>query len=366
MRAIVVIPGIPNSIRLRDIPEPTIDSVPGGKGVLVQVLQVGVDGTDREIIAGTYGQAPPGDEYLVLGHEAFGRVIAIGPNVKTLSPGDYVTALVRRPGTSIYDQIGDQDLTTDDIYFERGISRLHGFLTERYVDAEEFLMRVPDGLKSVAALAEPITIAEKGLRHAELAQRRLKIWQPKHALVMGAGTIGLVATLLLRLKGIKTVTTDIDQPPTLKSDLIQEIGGTYVNIKQHELSTIASTHGPFDIVLEAVGSAAVMAEGMEVIAKNGVLLLVGLPAGPDATVSVEALKNIVLGNKLILGTVNQNRVDIETGLRSMAYSQLCYPGWLNRLLTHRVEGLEQYQEVTRLLTKEKSAIKIYVEVSRAA
>src|SRR5919199_1848731 len=127
MKAIAVHPGTPNSIHLRDIPEPSVDDIRGGRGVKVKVLRVGVDGTDKEINAAEYGAAPDGDDFLVTGHESLGRVVEVGPAVPShIRPGTLVVATVRRPGTSIYDQIGLQDFTTDDVYFERGINKRHG------------------------------------------------------------------------------------------------------------------------------------------------------------------------------------------------------------------------------------------------
>src|SRR5437879_9718166 len=122
MKAIAVHPGRPDSMHVREIAMPLIGEVPGGRGVLVEVLRVGVDGTDKEINAAEYGQAPPGDDFLITGHESFGHVVDTGPNVPaSLRPGTFVVATVRRPGTSIYDRVGMQDFTTDDVYFERGI-----------------------------------------------------------------------------------------------------------------------------------------------------------------------------------------------------------------------------------------------------
>ena len=120
MKAIAVFPGTPNSIHLAEWPKPSVGDIADGRGVLVKVLRVGVDGTDREINAAKYGAAPAGYDFLVLGHENFGR--------KELQPGDYMVATARRPGSSIYDQIGLYDMTTDDTHFEHGINRLHGFL----------------------------------------------------------------------------------------------------------------------------------------------------------------------------------------------------------------------------------------------
>jgi glucose 1-dehydrogenase len=143
MKAIAVVPGRPDSVHLAELPRPTVAEVPNGRGVLVKVLRVGVDGTDKEINAAEYGAAPPGFDFLVVGHESFGRVEAVGPSVTELRPGDYVVATVRRPGSSLYDRIGTYDMTTDDTYFERGINLRHGYLTEYYVDEPEYIVKVP-------------------------------------------------------------------------------------------------------------------------------------------------------------------------------------------------------------------------------
>jgi threonine dehydrogenase-like Zn-dependent dehydrogenase len=129
MKAIAVFPGKPNSMHLAELQKPSIGEIPDGRGVLVKVLRVGVDGTDKEINAAEYGTAPEGYDFLVIGHESFGQVEEVGHNVTEFQPGDYVVATVRRPGYSIYDRIGSYDMSTDDSYFERGINLRHGFLT---------------------------------------------------------------------------------------------------------------------------------------------------------------------------------------------------------------------------------------------
>src|SRR5689334_18949813 len=206
MKAIAVKPGKPDTVHLTELPAPTVGDVPNGRGVLVRVLRVGVDGTDKEINAAEYGQAPPGYDFLIIGHESFGQVEAVGPNVTELKPGDYVAATVRRPGSSLYDTIGTYDMTTDDTYFERGINLRHGFLTEYYVDDPEYIVRVPAGLKEVGVLMEPTSVAEKAIAQAYEVQRRLRVWRPRRAAVLGAGTLGLLATLFLRLRGLEVVT----------------------------------------------------------------------------------------------------------------------------------------------------------------
>ncbi len=268
MKAITVIPGKPNSAHLRDVPKPKVSDVPNGRGVLVKILRVGVDETDKEINAAEYGAAPPGDDYLITGHESFGIVEEVGPKVRELKIGDFVVATVRRPGSSIYDKIGMYDMTTDDTYFERGINLRHGFLTEYYVDEPEYIVKVPQGLKEVGVLLEPTSVIEKGIAQAYEIQRRLRVWHPRRAAVLGSGTIGILATLGFRIRGLEVCVLSKTKPPYLNSDLIEEIGGQYYSTEDISPLEAAKKHGPFDIIFEATGSSPLVFEAMDILGKK--------------------------------------------------------------------------------------------------
>jgi threonine dehydrogenase-like Zn-dependent dehydrogenase len=365
MKAIAVFPGKADSVHLAELPSPSVSEIRDGHGVLVKVLRVGVDGTDKEINAAEYGIAPPGYEFLVLGHESFGQVIEVGENVTRFKPGDYVVATVRRPGCSIYDWIGSPDITTDNSYFERGISKVHGFLTEFYVDHEDYVVRIPQGLKDVGVLLEPMTVAEKGIAQAYEIQRRLHVWRPRKAAVMGAGTVGLLATLVLRLRGLEVTTFSRMSAPNLNADLVEAVGARYVSTEQMSIADGTKEFGPFDIIFEATGFSPIAFDSMLALAKNGVLVLSSVTGG-DRMVQVPADRinlEFVLGNKVVVGTVNANREHFESGVRDMSQAALEYPGWLNRLLTHPVRGLHNYEELFLTLTTGKGAIKVYCEIA---
>jgi threonine dehydrogenase-like Zn-dependent dehydrogenase len=367
VKAVAVFPRRPGSAHLAELPSPTLGEVPGGRGVLVRVIRCGVDGTDKEIHAGDYGAAPKGYDFLVTGHENFGVVEEIGENVTSLAPGDFVVSTVRRPGKSVYDAIGLSDMSTDDVYYERGINLLHGFLTERYVDDVDFIVKVPSGLKDVGVLLEPTTVAEKGIAQAYEIQRRLRVWQPRRAAVLGAGTIGLVATLILRLRGLDVTTFGRQRPPYLNSDLVEALGAKYVSTEETPLLEEAARRGAYDIAFEATGSSAVAFDAMRAIGKNGALVLSSVTGG-DRQLSVAADKinlEFVLGNKVMVGTVNANRSYFEEGVRDLAQAEAQFPGWLPRLLTHPVAGLENFRQLFEHLASAKGAIKIYCEVSPA-
>jgi len=285
--------------------------------------------------------------------------------VTELVQGDYVVATVRRPGHSIYDVIGTNDMTTDDVYYERGINLRHGYLAEYYVDDVEFLVKIPQGLKDVGVLLEPTTVVEKGIAQAYEIQRRLRVWRPRKAAVMGAGTIGLLAAMALRVRGLDVTVFGLDRRPYLNSDLIEALGARYESTRELPLAAGAAKYGPFDLIFEATGFSPIVFESMQALAKNGVLVLSSVTGG-DRRVEVPADKinlDFVLGNKVMVGTVNANREYFELGVKDLAQCEAQFPGWLGRLLTHPVEGLENYGRLFELLTMGLGAIKVYCRVA---
>jgi glucose 1-dehydrogenase len=354
-------------MHLREIPEPKVTDIFDGRGVLVRVLRVGVDGTDKEINAAEYGAAPPGDDFLVTGHESFGQVVEVGPNVPTtIRPGAYVVASVRRPGSSIYGQIGLQDFTTDDVYYERGINLLHGFLTEYYVDDHQYVFPLPESLREVGVLLEPATVAEKGINQAVEIQRRLKVWEPRRACILGSGTVGLLATLVARLRGLELTVYSLPRKPYRNAELVEQLGGVYVSSQDATLADVSAERGPFDLMFDATGFSPIVWEAAEVLGNNGVLVLASITAGDrKAEIASDRInQGFVLGNKVMFGTVNAAPSDFRSGVDDLIKAEAVYPGWLGQLLTTPIEGLENYEEMLRALTEDGDAIKVYVDVAR--
>src|SRR5438034_9402576 len=246
MKAVAVLPGRPNSVHLResppprltDQPHPHVCRIPEGRAVLVKTLQIGVDATDREINEALYGNAPPGGEHLVIGHESFGQVVEVGDRVTEVRPGDFVSCTVRRPGGSLHDKIGRNDLTSEEVYYERGINLCHGFLTEYFVDDAEYVVKVPAGLTHLGVLSEPASVCAKAIEQAFLAQQRLQVWNPARAFVFGAGQIGLLATMMLKLRSIEVYTLATTPGPHHKSEIVAAYGATYVSTKQTSIADL--------------------------------------------------------------------------------------------------------------------------------
>ncbi len=365
MKAVAVHPGTPNSLHLCEIEKPKLDSIPNGRGVLVKVLQVGVDATDQEINEALYGNAPEGDDFLVIGHEVFGRVEEVGSSVTHVKPGDFVACTVRRPGGSIYDHIGRSDITSEEVYYERGINLLHGFMTEYFVDDAEFIVKYPESMVNIGVLSEPASVCAKAIEQAYIAQQRLQVWEPKRAWVMGAGQIGLLATMILKLKNLDVCTIARSAATdNLKAEIAEQFGARYVSTQHQSLQDIAKEHGRPDLIIEATGNSRIAFECMNILNLNGALVLTSVTGGSRRT-EIESDKiNLewVLGNKLLLGSVNGYYRHFQDGIAAMALGNAMYPGVIERLLTHPIDGMDQYGQLMPLLSQ-SSVLKVFVNVA---
>lgn len=367
MKALAVHPGTPHSLHLREIAKPKLDSIPDGRGVLVKVLQVGVDATDQEINEALYGNAPEGDDFLVIGHEVFGRVEEVGEAVTHVKPGDYVACTVRRPGGSIYDHIGRSDITSEEVYYERGINLLHGFMTEYFVDSAEFIVKFPESMVKIGVLSEPASVCAKAIEQAYIAQQRLQVWEPKKAWVMGAGQIGLLATMMLKLKNLDVCT--IARSPAgnnLKAEIAEQFGAHYVSTQNRSLQEIVQEHGRPDLIIEATGNSRIAFECMNILNLNGALVLTSVTGGSRRTEIDSDRINLewVLGNKLLLGSVNGNFRHFQDGIAALALGDAMYPGVIERLLTHPIDAMDGYDQLMPLLS-DSSALKVFVNIAEA-
>ncbi len=324
MRALTVTPGTANSLELRDIPEP-----PESEGsVLVDGLAIGLCGTDTEIVAAQYGEAPPGSDYLVLGHENLGRVRE-APDGSGFAPGDHVVGFVRRPDPvpCAACAAGEWDMCKNGRYVEHGIAGLHGFGREQWRAAPDAIVKLDESIGDLGVLLEPTTIVAKAWEQVERIGPRA-FWAPKVAAITGAGPVGLLAALLATQHGYETHVFDrvTDGP---KPQLVTDLGATY-----HSNSLPASGLAP-DIVVECTGVTSVILDVLGQSATDGIVCLTGVSeVGHPVSVDIGSVnRNAVLHNGVIFGTVNANRRHYEQGIAALAQAD---KSWLARLITRRV------------------------------
>lgn len=357
MKAIAVTPRVANSARLVEAEMPN----PKSGEVLVRVLRVGLCGTDTEINRGLIGQAPSSSDYLILGHESLGRVERLGEEAQGLAVGDYVVATVRRPCPQdcLNCHAGESDMCLTGDYTERGIKGLHGYLAQYYPEAPEFLVRVPLSQRDVAVLLEPLSIVEKAVAQVFAIQRRM-LWEPRTAVVVGVGAVGLLAVALLRLRGLETYALARSPRGTPASQVAEAMGAVYWSTEEHPVADLAAELGNVDIVIEASGNARVALECGQALGNNGVLSLVGTydPHIEEGVSLGRLALEMVLGNRTVFGTVNANRRYFEMGLEHMAEMEARWPGVLERFFTRRVS----MDDFPRALDKARGDIKTVVQV----
>lgn len=330
MRAITAVQGEENSIHIKDIDIPKVNET----GVLVKVKLVGLDGTDREIVKGLHGEPPEGKKELIFGHESLGRVVKVGSRVKNLKPGDHVVATVRRPDDCINCREGEYDMCLKGDYRERGIKGLDGFLSDYYAEDEKFLLKVPEKLGELAVMLEPASIAEKAIRTAFEAQRRM-IWKPETAMVTGTGVLGLITATLLKLKGLDVICVDRSDGG-YKEKIFSELGVRHFNNKKINLHDIPKEIGKqIDIIFEMTGNSSVALHVIMVAGTNAVVVLASITGGNKHIEICSDCFNqgIVLENKTVLGTVNSHMRDFQQGIIDLLAAEKRWPGLLAKFIT---------------------------------
>jgi glucose 1-dehydrogenase len=349
MRALTVQPHVAGSADVRDV----ADAEPGEGELLVQGLAIGICGTDREIMAGAYGWAPPGQDRLVLGHESLGRVRRAPPGGGFVE-GDLVVGLVRRPDPQPCGACarGEFDMCRTTDYTERGIKQLDGYGSQLWTVAAEYAVSLEPRLEPVGMLLEPASVVAKAWEQVEQVGAR-SWFQPQRVLVAGAGPIGLLAALLGTQRGLDVHVLDLIAQGA-KPDAVTALGATY----HHEPpAKVAGALRP-DIVFEATGVGAVVYDALAGTAPYGIICLTGISSGRRTIAADLAAVNreLVLENDVVIGTVSANRRHYDAAARALAAAD---QDWLARLITRRIP-LERFADA---LTLRPDDIKVVLTLS---
>ena len=356
MKAIVVRPGVKDSIHMRDMPDPKLKS----DQVAVKMIRAGLCRTDLEICHGHFGQAPEGEEYLILGHENFGVVEEVGKKVKGFAAGDLVVATVRRPCRCDTCTSGQSDMCYGGAYQERGILGRHGFMAEYYVESPQWLNRIPRRIAGIGVLLEPMSVVEKGIDHAFLLQRRLD-WKPKTGVVLGSGPIGLLAAAVMRVRGLETHVIGLEPETDTRAKLAQRMGATYHSLASKRLFEVTKEIPPIDLAIEATGAARVGFDAMQILGNNGVLCLLSLTGGSQTAGQPvdEINQHLVLGNQVVFGSVNANTRHFAMGVKDFGAIEKKWPGVLGGLITTRLP----WGQYNNWFEQKGSGIKTTLEIS---
>jgi|SRR5581483_5191286 len=345
MKAITIIPGKANSASLQDVPPP--DASDGS--ILVRALELGICGTDFELISADYGWAPPGHDHLVLGHESLGQV-AEAPATSGFKKGDLVAGIVRRPDPvpCVACAVGEFDMCRNGQYTERGIKERNGFGSQEWRIEPEYAVRLDPAMRDIGVLMEPASILAKAWSHIACIGERAE-WKPKTVLVTGAGPIGLIAALLGAQRNLEVHVLDrVEGGP--KPQLVHDLGAKYHTGPLKDLGFAP------DIIIECTGVASLIGEAMTHLGNDGILCLAGV-SSHNQQVSLDLgtiNRTMVLENRVIFGTVNANRRHWEKAKEALANADR---SWLSRLIS-RKEPVANWQQA---LQRRPDDIKVVIE-----
>lgn len=351
VRAIALDEASRKPVLKEDVPEPRITSP---DQLLIHILEVGICGTDRAIVRGDTGEPPPGDGYLILGHEMLGEVVSAGSAATDhYAPGDLVVCTVRRAcglpecPTCAH---GESDMCYTGKFTERGIFHAHGYMTQRIVESTEYTVKLPPALRPYGVLMEPTSVVEKAILESVLVQHRLdwvkklagdetiaRDWRfVRRAMVAGAGPIGMMAAFLLRLHDVETHVTDVVPAGGYKAELVGSIGGTYWNVKETPVAEVAKKVGNIDLIVEATGIAPVAYELLAALGINGILVFTGVPGDRGGKFEMQGghlMRQQVLWNQVIMGSVNANRSYFVRAAQDLAEIARRWPQALGKVIT---------------------------------
>jgi glucose 1-dehydrogenase len=347
MKAVAVFPGT-REVKVIEQKEPEITQP---DQVMLRMLDIGICGTDWEICTFEYGTPPPGDDYLVIGHEALAEVVATGSVVGRLRVGDLVVPSVRRPcphPSCLACRSGHQDYCYTGDFTERGIKEAHGYMTEYVVEHERYLDLVPPDLREFAVLTEPLTVAEKALAQVTWMMRQRPPWLDPQtpseerghglsALVLGVGPVGLLGAMAIASAGFTTYVYSRELPPNPRIDLATAIGATYLSSQDTTFAELTERVGNIDLVYEAVGHSHFALEAVRWLGINGIFVLTGVP-GMQAFVETDparTMRDLVLKNQVLLGTVNAGSDDFASALRNLDLFRNRWPEAVQTLIAGR-------------------------------
>ena len=325
--------------------------VPNGLQVKCRTVELGICGTDRDIIGSGNPWVPTGSEFLVLGHECLAQVEQVGEQVRDFKSGDWVVPLVRRADTPGENR---PDYLPPGQYKERGIFGAHGFACGYFLDDEQYLLKVPHSILDLAVLTEPVSITEKAVREAAclaMARERTEDYRPR-VLVTGQGPIAVAGVLSARSRGWECVVVGRDDPTTPRAELMTSLGATYQKwndwkLDHHDYNPDAEERG-FDLILECTGSDQAMLQIAPWLRALGVMVWVGAPwePAPRSLVLGALMRDAILRNQIFLGTVNSAEQDFRSAFRALSWLKERGIS-ISRVITERVtleESLPFYSE----------------------
>jgi threonine dehydrogenase-like Zn-dependent dehydrogenase len=240
--------------------------------------------------------------------------------------------VVRRPDPVPCEPCGaDQwDFCRNGLFTERGINSHDGYGSQRWRVEPKFAIKLDASLDRLGVLLEPTSVVAKAWDQIDKIGRR-SVFTPRHALVTGAGPIGMLAALIGRQRGLDVTVLDrVTEGP--KPGMVRDLGATYV-------TSLDDLPNPPDVVVEATGIGPVVFDVIGHAAPDAIVCLTGISSGTrEVEVEADAVnKEMVLSNQVVVGSVNAGLENYSQAADALAKAD---KDWLAKLITRTVPMAE--------------------------
>jgi L-iditol 2-dehydrogenase len=333
-----------HDLRMEQVPRPTLQDP---DDVLVRIGAVGVCGSDVHFLErgriGTFVVEQP----VILGHEAGGTVVEVGPAVKALQPGDRVAIEPGRPCRRCeFCHRGEYNLCLD-MYF-LAAPPVHGAFCEYLVWPADFLFRLPGHVSlEEGAMCEPLSVGM-------WAAQRAGVGPGDSVAVLGAGPIGLTALQAAAFYGATTIiVTDF---VASRLDAARQLGATHaidLNVADAEAAIMELTAGRgVDVAFECAGAIPSTQQSIRITRNGGTVQLVGMPSVDSFEIPIYDL----IGRELNLGGLFRYRNCYPPSIAGIAAGRID----VKSLITHRYSLAECPQAMAFARDEKERALKVVV------
>lgn len=360
-----------------DIPEPRISQP---DEMAVRIIETGIDGSDRNLVRHHLVDTPQSEDRLVLGHESWGVVEDTGAQVKNLRPGDHVALTVRRGcGLCAACANNQSDFCYTGLYKERGLHKLHGYLTSQTVEREQYLVPFSPEYDPIAVWTEPLAVVIKAFEQIRLMGSRAPSYCPhphhawesdewggcKKGVVIGAGPLGFLATLVMVLEGVDTYVVEVVPSDNARVKMIKRAGAKYVDGNAFAPAEIIKGLDRVDLVFEASGASEYALSFIPQLSRNSIYMLTGVPRVSEKQSLIDPdliLRQIVRHNLALIGSVNANAGHFREAIKLFPRIQERFGDILHDAITWR-GGLADYQAGFAALN-DPEHIKVLFEIAK--
>jgi threonine dehydrogenase-like Zn-dependent dehydrogenase len=345
-------------IRLIDVPLQPLDP----DEILVRITRVAFTRRDRLLLENKEAVLPDGEDFIIPGHIAMGKVVETGSLVKDFEPGDIVVPTIRRDCDRCIDARSDL-CPHPDRYQDSGLSGAHGFARDLITIRGRYLIKIPPHLENLALLLAPLSVAEKAHHEAVQITKRYNFYcyhesedVVPRALITGMGPVGIMMTYLLSLYSYRLTVFCRRESDDLRSRILEPIDLEYINTSRVPIGRLEKAGYSFGQLFETTGDPEYMLSVMPFMSPNAVMAVMGAPGNDSKEKILEVDVNrifsrMVLGNQVIFGSLKAGRDAFESAVKHLTELSDLYGDSLASLLTDTFP-LAEYHRLLSLNTRD--------------